>query len=510
MPLPAERSRHIAMVALMAGALSCGGGESSTQITATPYLTVIAGAGVSDTINARLAQPVTVELRDEHGHPSAGVPLAVQADAPSDPTRRSEHAVQIGPGDGSRFGDTVTVTTDPAGRGTIAIQLGTVAGAATVTVRGPGGASIQAAFTVQAGATTRLAAPTPYLTLEVGTTQPFLATAVDRAGNRSGTVAFAADTSVASIDADGTVHGRTPGTVTLTASSGSIVGRYPLAVVPVARVLVTRTPVPSRTTVELVSMGLDERHVTSLVGPMGRTVGSLIMNEIQATLAPDGTLYYVQFDSATASHLWVRPTTGMSRRLTPDSLGTIYETNPRLSPDGTWIYFLATTTSTMSTVWRIHPDGTAGEQIGPSFPVVSLPTVLSHLSVDPDGTSLYVRLDDLQRGIVGSSRRFDLATRTLSTGLPTSLSGIAFSPDRTRFAYEGSQGSVVIRTVATGDEKFLYSQLTSFSFSGSPWSPDGSWIALQAGGGITLMNAATGRAISIPGASELSPAMWLP
>ncbi|HSQ29888.1 MAG TPA: Ig-like domain-containing protein [Gemmatimonadaceae bacterium] len=498
------------MLVLVAGTVSCGGGEPPTQSNAEPHLTVIAGTGVTDTIQARLAQPLTVEFRDEHSQPVAGVPLSVEANAPIDSTRSVEHAVQVGPNNGSWFGDTVTVTTDRAGRAAIAIQLGTVAGSARVTVRGPRSAAVDAAFTVLAGTATRLAVPTPYLAIEVGATQPFAAAAVDRASNPSGAVSFAVDTTVATIDADGAVHGRAPGGATLTVAIGGIVGRYPLAVVPVARVLVTRMPVPSRTTIELVTMGLDERHVTSLIGPVGRMMENVVLNEIPATLARDGTLYFTQFDSATAAHLWVRTVAGAVRRLTPDSLGTMYENNPQLSPDGVWVYFLATTATTMSTIWRIHPDGTAGEQIGPSYPVVTLPTVLSHLSVDPNGSSLYVRQDDLQRGVVGRSLRFDLATRTLSTGLPASLSGIAYSPDRTRFAYEPAQGGVVVRTVATGEEKLLYSQVISFSFSGSPWSPDGNWIALQGGGGITLLNATTGHPIAIPGAWELSPAMWLP
>lgn len=484
----------VTLVALACG--SSGSEPTPPPVTPAPHLTIVSGSGVSDTIDARLQASLVVELRDATDRPTAGASILFVAQMPSDTTRLSQRSLRVASSATSAFGDSVTVTTDASGRAEVALQAGKVAGATQVDVMVVGQSlSASAPFTVLPGAVSGLAFGGLYAVAEVNGTGKFDVKAVDRAGNVAGAPTYSIDTTVATIDGDGTAHARAAvGNFPVTIRAGTIVdNRFSMSVVPVARILVSRlVGAPFNGTIELAFMGLDGNHVQSLVGPETNGVAGLALTYFTAHANRDGTVYYDDVDATGGLKLWVRETSGARHRLTSDALSTRSESWPTPSIDGQWIYFLAGTPSVSATIWQIHPDGSGAEPIGPSNPPGPLAPAYSFLSTDPNGSALNVAVQGSPLGT--SSARFNLMTRTIATTLPSSTVGLVYSPVGDKFAYVLLNSAVIVRTVATGREVSFFSQFGHYDISSAPFSPDGKWMVMT-NGGVAIMNTETGQII---------------
>ncbi|WP_055489215.1 amidohydrolase family protein [Streptomyces sp. TP-A0356] len=149
---------------------------------------------------------------------------------------------------------------------------------------------------------------------------------------------------------------------------------------------------------------------------------------------------------------------------------------PALSPDGRRIAFAA-----LNSLWLAGTSGSAS----PKRLRRSAPTrYLLGPAWAPDGRSL-VYADD-RDGLLGVYRH------DLATGAETALATggrvhPALSPDGTRLACLDLTGRLVVRDLASGEERVLVTPLGGGGLPGRPsWSPDGRYLALCDRGRLNL------------------------
>ena len=187
-------------------------------------------------------------------------------------------------------------------------------------------------------------------------------------------------------------------------------------------------------------------------------------------------------DPYTYGKLWVVQPGGTPRLLLGNTMQSVGWS--RLSPDGTWVYFVRN----WSSLWRVHLDGTgldsltAFSAIGGTNPT---PTIA------PDGGSVAVAENN---GI----RVFDLAARTSSI-VPFTCGEARHSPDGAYFACMDQLGLTVVRSDGTGQryvtDLFQYSPDQT---SGLDWSPDGKFVlASTLYGGAILVEVSSGTVIPL-------------
>ena len=143
--------RHFPRVALALHlALAACGGEGS-EPTAPPKfeLRVVAGAGVTDTVLAKLAQPLTVEVL-VNGKPANGIVLRFESLRTPGPPNFP--GVLMSAPSPIYFTDLVDVSTNPDGRASVIVRMGERAGATGVEITNrPLGLTYTAPFTVLPG-----------------------------------------------------------------------------------------------------------------------------------------------------------------------------------------------------------------------------------------------------------------------------------------------------------------------------------------------------------------------
>ena len=118
--------------AVLATLAACGGG-TEPEHEDRPGLTVSSGAGITDTIEAELSEPLVVELRDSIGEPIAGQRIVFE---PRDCIDDS-CPVLLAPVGGTEYVMAVEDTTDAQGRASVHVKLSYLVGEALVRVAAP-------------------------------------------------------------------------------------------------------------------------------------------------------------------------------------------------------------------------------------------------------------------------------------------------------------------------------------------------------------------------------------
>jgi hypothetical protein len=139
----------VELVALVAAAAGCGDGPTGGGKAGSPGIRAVAGAGVTDTVDAQPTQALVVEVRGPTGAPARGAvvrfepgPAAASATNVFG-TPSSAHVCRLTastcPEYGGFGGTTVLADTTRAdGRVSVLVRLGPVAGPAVIRVHGPG------------------------------------------------------------------------------------------------------------------------------------------------------------------------------------------------------------------------------------------------------------------------------------------------------------------------------------------------------------------------------------
>jgi len=206
-----------------------------------------------------------------------------------------------------------------------------------------------------------------------------------------------------------------------------------------------------------------------------------------------------------AEYLLEMDTLGHTHQVVTNSLMRS-EFYPRYSPDGSYIYFTGNdSVSTCYGMWRIHPDGTALEQVvadtldcGP-YSYTGGPSPDYASSVSPDGAQLVY---------VGRTLRI----RTLATGADTSLGVVGdvprWSPTGTWIAYDSLGTLMLIHPDGTGHQALVDRGDVWYPSNLFTWSPDGQWLLYHTSDRLVLVQVANGLQLPLAVTVGLMDPTW--
>jgi|SRR5580704_3145225 hypothetical protein len=452
------------------GAAACS--DSSAPRPLSAGLHILSGAPASDTIGAVLPTPLTVILVDSSGKGIPNRPVTFE-DFSVAPPYVGYVMIAI-PARTPGFTGKVTVMSDNAGRASILMQCGGVAGVAAVVISAPDAPAFDTArVTVLPGAPVGVQAFPSDSAVYVGHHFALRGTMVDQAYNpiAHSVVQYSAltpDIAISNGQLSGVAIGR--GSYVVSATIGGVVhtdtGR--VSVVPPG-----------------VLAASDGAHIYLL-----NTDGS---NFRLLATTPNGNLHWapsgaeIAFNtvgSGVDSVIQAVDTLGHVRAITSPTIGGLHEA-PQYSRDGQWIYFarVGTYPGTLPSLWRVHPDGSGAAQI-------SALGDYNYPSPSPDGTQLAF---EAQTPDVYSAFNAVVTSLTISTGTLSTLdlagAEPVWSPVANTIAYVNQlgggndQGPIwVVSADGTGAH-----QVGTGNYNPGPdWSPDGQWLVAPANGNSTF------------------------
>lgn len=475
------KSRRYGQLVLALVLFACDGGTGPEGAS----LRILAGNGVSDTIDTEFPQALVVEARDASGAPAPGVVLRYQS-LPIDDTYGSFGAV-MSTLESSFFQGFLADTTDDRGRSSVVVKLGARVGDARIAISAPElGVSDTARFTVRAGNAARVQAQPGDTALMVGRSFTFRGGSVDRYGNpRPDPIEVVSTTD--EVGAAGT---------TITAQS---VGR--------ARIVLRALGVLDTVFVSVVPAG---------VLAAGRSDGVWVFNTDGSELrrlttgpagnpkwSPAGT--HIVYDQVWPGRLHIVDLTGSVRPLSSAPLGLEAELFPQWTRDGQWVYFSAYTWSGVR-LWRIRAGGSEGAAVP-----INRTENSGNPSPSPDGSRVaYVN-------IIGGGNDFlrmlDVATANVTV---FDIPGHSphWSPSGEWIAYLDfrgtSSGPMRVMRPDGSDQRAITDPLTQRYSFGMDWSPDEQWLvgANVMTGRIEIVNVQTGETLPLSFTAGMTAPTW--
>jgi WD40-like Beta Propeller Repeat len=501
--------RAAAAVVTMAVAFFACGTDDPTA-PRTPGIHVLSGMS-SDTIEAVLPNPLTIQVRGSDGQPLAGAVVLFFSPlvrlVPSFdylPEVNTAPASVPTPSIPSSAQD----TTDGNGLVSVRVRFGPRAPTGRLIMRVSSGAvpmfEDTITFTVHPGAPVAVRMMPEDTTVYVDRTVTLRGGVVDRRGNRrSEPVTYEAGPSL-SVNANGlvtpSVYARSH--VVVRGAFGHDTGY--ISVVPHGQALGA-----------MHFEGGGPFVIFELDGSRLFTVPTL-RGDFDAAPAwsPDGRRFvYSTYRSSggTIGELFVADTTGQARRLLPS--GTFrHAAYARHSRDGTWIYFSGQLPDLSWSVWRVHPDGSGMERIGTDM---GGSTVNWRPDASPDGTRLVFTslgsIDPPGNGWV--IRTAELASHQTSPWLVGGLTA-RWSPTGERIAIMPDANGAV--RVVNADGTNSRAVTTGGGFGGQlymqafDWSPDGQWLIMNHDYMITLLQVDTGLFLPLAWAGVIGQPSWRP
>jgi hypothetical protein len=464
-------SRVIASCVVLLAALTyaCSGGGSDTPTQPAPPvdrtpIRIIAGDGQTDTVGAVLAQELVAEIHDTAGKVFAGSTVRFTSiAAPND--------LFVSPANVRAFSTVVNVVADAQGRAKALVALGATVGTVKLEVAVPTlGATDTVTYTVKAGAPAKFTISPRDTVIQPGTSYTLKVQTTDRYSNPISSAAPTLSATGVTVSPAGQV------------SATSVTAR--------ARIAVSYQGLSDSASVSVVPkfpMVVNRNNSVVLINTDGTGETTLAVSpSVDFLLSPSSvpatpSVVFHQRNSVGSRELWVAQPGVPPRLLLRGTTGQVEW--PRLSPDGTWVYFVNSSQS----LWRVHLDGTGLD---------SLTEFVGALyngppSISPDGGSVAVQDGN---GI----KIFDVATRT-STTVPVTCKAPRYSPDGAFFACLGTFDVSIVRTDGTGK------RVVADLFSADPddvspvdWSPDGKWLlATTVYQGAVLVEVSSGAVLSL-------------
>lgn len=457
------------VVAMLATACDSGPTDPPPE-TPRPGITMSAGAGTTDTVQATPVQALNILVIGLDGKPAVGAPVLFESGVATVGTSQRP-TMLVGPVVSNTFFVAVGDTTDAAGVASVRVRYGTVAGDGKVVVTVPTlGLQDTARYTVTPGAAARALLAPRDTAVYVGGTVALRATVVDRYGNR---------------------RAESP---SLSGSDGVTVSGTTLRAAKFGRHVVRAT---------FAGAAADSTTVTAL--PRGRLAattgyysGSLVMMDLdgsnrvgvnlQGTVfgldwAPDGRVVAGVGNSSTTLQA-VDAAGQVTNFLTGSTAAN--EGYPVFSGDGKKLFFAGRTAGAPSysgnMLWRANADGTGvqatttplhfdwGTTYGPS----------------PDGSKL-----------VFYSAIHDLETNTSTPIHPTRINSWRWSPQGDLVAFADYEVVGVMKPDGTGRRVFI-SGYSGFADRNVDWSGDGRYLVVRWGGSLELVEVETGTRAVIP------------
>ncbi|MEO6527400.1 MAG: hypothetical protein ABIP93_12290 [Gemmatimonadaceae bacterium] len=449
--------------------LGCGGGGTGPDepTTPNPRFRVIAGAGITDTIDARPVQALTVEIRDSTGKLAVGRTVRFESLSSADSTRRYEQSILVAPLAAPGFGVLSTDVTDNAGRAKSLIGFASYAGTARLRVVVPElGMVDTVSYTVKPGAPFKILVGVRDTTVQPGASYSLRASFADRYGNPTTgeTPTYTASAGITSVSPTGQVTaGSAIARGRITISWRTLTDSAHVSILPLLPIVATGRSAISGRAVSLAKID------GSGIAELARSGDfSLAPKSVSAT----ASVVYYQADPEFNASVWIVAPGQPARVLVSLANGFVTAAWPSWSPDGAWVYFTgARTNPFVRSAWRIRTDGTQLDSLGVYNRTARFETVF----VSPDGSTAAIAGD-------GGVKLVNVATKT-SRVIPGNCHVPRYSPDGRQFACLVNDELAVMnvdgsaaRTIVTN----LPPYATRFEeYAGIDWSPDGNWLVAQ-------------------------------
>ena len=497
MPVSPRKARVACSISLILLLANCG--DNPTGLAGKPGIRAVAGAGITDTVDAAPLQALVVEVRDQNGALASGVVVRFEP-KPVDETQLyfSEPTVRVCPLSAQNCGafyGLVTDTTDARGRAKVTVQMGRVLGPGVVRLTVPEfGLADSATYTITAGAPAAVIVVGGDTTLDIGGTATLSGRVVDRYENpRTETTTLSAGpgSAITLNAATGTVTAREMGTQWVLVRYNALVDSASVRVVPPGRLLVW-------------SSGEQAVRLVNINGSAERTIVTSVASDYGAFPQFDATRQHItlhagsQYYGGPSNTLIVIDTTGASRRDIGPANGFSSIMVTRYLADGTILVVGISSTDNSHpgySLWRVATDNTI------TF-VAALPGLggtYGGADVSHDGTRIAY--------LATSSSPSELRLLDVASGSTTVLDDNVNSPrwsaqdDRivylgTPTGYYNNDGvATVINTNGSG-RKVLGNAIFS---PGISWSPDGIYVVGRASdySGLRLVRVSDGAAVSL-------------
>jgi len=443
------------LIAILANA--CGADHAlATDPPATiGPISIISGFDQSDTVAARPAEPLVVEIRDSTSKRVVGATVQFKSIVdPLDPRRVP--FVFVAPPNEAVYTSLASDVTDSLGRARTFLTYGFEPGTARVEVSVPQlGVVDTLVFSAAHGAPARLSVAPADTSVAAGGTYRLRAVISDQYFNPIAELTPSFSATGVTVTPSGQVT--VPSTVPL---RGKIVVSYAALRDTAGVSVVPRFPMI------LVRGGRIERINSD--GSGSTTLAATPYAQLSPSSVPatPTVVFYLGYPGSDA-RLW-----GVQPGGTPQPLiggSTSADAWPRLSPDGAWVYFVRN----LTTMWRVKLDGTGLDSLA-SFTVLNnIQGYYSAPTISPDGRSVAIE-DGTGVQII------DVATKATRT-LPVTCGAPRYSPDGAFFACVSRTDVSIVGTDGTG--KRVVAQFPDGDgpdeYSGVDWSPDGKWLVVM-------------------------------
>jgi roadblock/LC7 domain-containing protein len=455
---------RIRLSKLAAGALivvaAC---HDSTAPTHHAPLSIVAGSGATDTVGTKLTQALVVQIYGSDQRPVSHTVVRFTGLPASTPPFIL--TALVAPLTSRFFSDFAVDSTDGDGRASTLVQLGSLAGPAKVLISVPElGLQDTARFTVLPGAAAIISISIRDTTVVRGAQYSIAAAAADRFGNKrpNDPITYTSRNAVASVDAGGKITAVQEGRGTIVVQSANAKDSAQLSVVPQGT---------------LVVWGGGRISTIKTDGSGLKTLTTSSDASVMPQWSPDGTkVLFYEADPASNARISTVDMNGAKTLVVGPNATLRAASYGRFTRDGSWIYFSgisATDYYYAYTTYRVKPDGTQLEQIGPT----SAEGNSLRPDISPDGTT---EVFQTPGGVLGS---MNLATHTIKS---FGINGVfpRYSPDGSQIAYlAGSYGQYgpmqlyVMKADGTGVRQVSNTGNVSYQeLSGVDWSPDGQWL----------------------------------
>jgi len=454
-------------------------------------LSIVSGAGVSDTVLSTFKPPLTVVLLDGNLQPMSGQTVYFNTNG----------FVLVAPIDDPGFViNRLPVLTDASGYASVWVEAKQYAATGKIVIVAPSGQSVDLYFTVLPGAPALVRADPGDTALYVGGSVTFRPFVTDAYGNRlplTPTYQYQSLSPALSISAPGQATGAAFGRGSVAVSALGVTDTVWASVVPTGRVAAE-------------TQGGAFIIVADLDGSAFDTIPGLHPAN-SFDWSPVNRTFVMDFDRTLLS----MDTAGHTRRVVTDALMRS-EYYPRFSYDGSYIYFTGNDSLTACYgVWRIHSDGTGLEHVVADtsncgvYAYTEVPSPDYASSASPDGTRLvYVGGTGIQ--YVGGTLR----VRTIATGADTSLGVVGdaprWSPTGEWIAYDSLGTLMLIHPNGTSQQSLIYRGDQVPNSNAVSWSPDGQWLVYHTTDRLALVQVATRLKLPLATTIGLADPTWQP
>lgn len=437
--------------------VACRDSTSPTQ--KGPPLSIIAGSGVTDTVDAKLSQALIVEVRGSDGLPARNVIVRFQSIFA---TGGLTPLALVAPLVSNSYSYFVVDTTDSRGRASALVDLGIVAGQSEILIQVPElNLEDTARYTALPGAAANLNISIRDTMVTIGAQYSLSAAASDRYGNKrpDDKITFSSRSAVATVDASGKVTAAQEGRGTILVSTANFSDSAQVSVVLLR---------------ELVVWSGGKLSTVNTDGSQPKLLTTSADISLLPQWSPDGTkVLFYEADPASNARISTVDMNGIRTLIVGPNDTLRSAAYGRFTRDGSWIYFTGLATSDLTfayVAFRIKPDGTQLEQVGPT----AAEGGSARPDVSPDGTT------EVFVGSSGALGIMDIATHTIkSFGVTGTFP--RYSPDGTQIAYLGGYNGVgfqlyVMKADGTNSRLVSPANVIYQEWGGVDWSPDGQWL----------------------------------